>query len=124
VLGGRALSANYLYLNNIELFLSVGINPAEQLSPQLVKIDLKLFFDLSPSSISDQLRDTVDYAALLASLQEFATSKHWNLIESLAHDLAQHLLATFPLEAVEINLSKPKAFSQPIIPGIVLRRSR
>ena len=56
--------------------------------------------------MNDDLRKTVDYAAVCAELERFASTREDKLLETLAHAMAEHLLRRFDLTRVELELRK------------------
>jgi dihydroneopterin aldolase len=56
--------------------------------------------------LNDELERTIDYAALCAELQRFVARRPTKLIETLAHEMAGHLLRQFDLTKVELELRK------------------
>jgi dihydroneopterin aldolase len=63
-----------------------------------------------PSASFDQLNEdilrTVNYSAIADATQNVARRDSFKLIETLGGRLAAHLLATFPIQKVEIEVRK------------------
>ena len=62
-----------LVIERLEFEGFVGIEERERSTPQPLAIDLELFFDFSRASSTDDLKDTVDYAAVAKTI--VATAK-------------------------------------------------
>jgi dihydroneopterin aldolase len=89
-----------------------GVLPEEKVEPQPFEVDLVLHADLGRASISDDLGDTVDYAALYPLVAEIVTGRSFDLIEALAGAIAGAVLdATDPrlVGAIEVRVRKPEA---------------
>ncbi len=89
-----------------------GVLPHEKVEPQPFEVDLILHADLSAAAASDDLADTVDYAALHDLVAAIVGGPSFELIEGLAGAIARATLAaTDPLvvEAVEVRVRKPEA---------------
>ena len=89
-----------------------GVLPHEKVEPQPFEVDLVLHADLSAAAASDDLADTVDYAALHELVAGIVGGPGFDLIEGLAGAIARAVLAaTDPLvvEAVEVRVRKPEA---------------
>jgi len=89
-----------------------GVLPHEKVEPQPFEVDVILHADLSAAGASDDLADTVDYAALLDLVAAIVGGPSFNLIEGLAGAIARAALAaTDPLVvgAVEVRVRKPEA---------------
>ncbi len=89
-----------------------GVLPEEKVRPQRFEVDVVLHADLATASASDDLRDTVDYAALHELVGAIVTGPSFDLIEALAGAIARAVLAaTDPgiVDAVEVRVRKPDA---------------
>jgi dihydroneopterin aldolase len=89
-----------------------GVLPHEKVEPQPFEVDLVLHADLSAAGESDDLADTVDYAALYDLVAAIVGGPSFDLIEGLAAAIARAaLVATDPLivDAVEVRVRKPEA---------------
>ncbi|GHV10255.1 7,8-dihydroneopterin aldolase [Bacteroidia bacterium] len=97
---------NYLELNGMTFFAYHGVMEQERKVGNTYMVDLKLYFDLLPAMRSDNLHDTVNYAAIYALVkQEMAIPS--NLIEHVAGRILQRIHADFPqIENIEIRLAK------------------
>ncbi|HEY3664276.1 MAG TPA: dihydroneopterin aldolase, partial [Chthoniobacterales bacterium] len=74
--------------------------------PQRLTVSLLLEPKDDFRELADDLARTVDYAAVCAELQRFVSKRQDKLLETLANDMAAHLLAGFPLRRVELELRK------------------
>ncbi len=89
-----------------------GVLPHEKLNSQRFEVDLVLHADLSAAATSDDLGDTVDYAALHELVGAIVTGPSFDLIEGLAGAIAKAALAaTEPklVGGVEVRVRKPDA---------------
>lgn len=97
---------DHIFISELEIFPHIGITAAERAEPQRLTISLTIFPLRDFSALGDRIENAVDYAAVCAQVQAFAAQQPRNLIETLAGETAQMLLANFPLRAVEIELRK------------------
>lgn len=89
-----------------------GVLPHEKVEPQPFEVDVVLHADLQVASETDDLADTVDYAALQELVAGIVTGPSFSLIEALAGAIARAVLAaTDPalVGAVEVRVRKPEA---------------
>ena len=103
-------------LSGLRLETVLGVRPDERLAPRKVVADVRLFLDLGPAARSDELADTVDYAALADRLRAVARQSSFRLVEALAGALADETLADPRVRAVAVTLEKPGA-----VPGAEVR---
>lgn len=87
-----------------------GVSLAERMEPQPFELDVTLRLDLAAAAASDDLADTVDYAAVFDAVRGVVEGSSFRLIEALAGRIADELLAAHPrLRAVEVVVRKPRA---------------
>jgi dihydroneopterin aldolase len=68
-----------------------------------------MYMDLSAAGAADDVTLTAHYGEVAEQVRDIVTGPSVNLIETLAEQIARHLLGHFPLEAVEVTVHKPKA---------------
>jgi dihydroneopterin aldolase len=90
---------------DLEVFYRVGVPDAERAQPQRLLLTVGLDTDFSAAARSDSIADTIDYFAVTQRLLKFGDGREWKLIEKLAADIADAVLAEFkPLEvSVEVK---------------------
>ena len=103
-----------------------GVLAAERLADQPFVIDLTLELDTAQAATSDELADTVDYAALARRVAAAVESEPVDLLETLAQRIAELCLADTRVEAVEVTVHKPAAPVEVAVDDICLtiHRSR
>ena len=104
-----------------------GVMEHETKVGQRFVIDLELYADLSDSSRTDHLSDTVSYANVVTTAAAAFKNTNYKLLERAAGTVADAILAAFPrIRAVKITVHKPHAPIAAIFDdvGIMLTRSR
>jgi 7,8-dihydroneopterin aldolase/epimerase/oxygenase len=104
-----------------------GVMEHETKVGQRFVIDLELSIDLSESSHSDRLSDTVSYASVVATATAAFTNTHYKLLERAAGAVSDAIFAAFPrVHAVKVTVHKPHAPIAEIFEdvGVVLMRTR
>ncbi|MFC4591296.1 dihydroneopterin aldolase [Sphaerisporangium corydalis] len=86
-----------------------GCLPAERELGQEFVVDAALFFDTAPAAAGDDLAKTVDYGELAVRLAAIVEGEPVDLIETLAHRLADACLVNELVEEVEVKVHKPAA---------------
>lgn len=113
-------------IHGIQLNAQCGVTETERNQPQPALVDLTLRCPNDQAFHSDQLTDTVDYAALTQRVREIGERQPCALLETLAEHLCQKLFHEFPLTQIEVWVRKihppMKDFAGSV--GIRLRRSR
>lgn len=102
-----------IILKNLRVATLIGVYDFEKDAPQALRLDLELALKTTAASLSDKLRDTVDYDAVVAAIRRFASGKGHELLESFTYEMAQMLLNQFPLKHVRITAWKTIAAHAP-----------
>jgi dihydroneopterin aldolase len=90
----------------------VGISEAERAEPQEIALDIEAFRDLRPAGLSDDYKDTVCYAAMLATASRVVTAQPYHLIEAIAENVAAAMLEEFEIHRVLVRVRKPGALAK------------
>jgi 7,8-dihydroneopterin aldolase/epimerase/oxygenase len=91
---------------DLEVHYRVGVPDEERAAPQRLLLSIDMGLDFGPAAATDDLRHTVDYAAVCARLKAWGAEREWRLIEKLAADVAALLLAEHPVAWVRVHLKK------------------
>ena len=97
-------------MKNLGFYGYHGALPEENVLGQQFFVDVILGLDLKKAGKSDQLEDTVNYAAAYELVKFSMEGKRFKLIEALSEDIAQSLLREFPsVEEITVTIRKPQA---------------
>ena len=91
---------------DLEVFYRVGVPDAERALPQRLLLTVELESDFSAAAKSDSIADTINYFAVSQRLLKFGAGREWKLIEKLAADIADTILAEFKPLAVSVEVKK------------------
>lgn len=98
-----------IFIEALTFDMSIGDEPEEKAKPQPVSIDLKVYADFSKVNHSDLLSDTVDYIAIVQTIQAIAARKHYDMLEHFSYSLIDGLFQTYPLiTKVALHVHKPE----------------
>ena len=101
-----AASADRIRVEQLELFARLGVTQEERAQPQRITVSLTIWPEASFSNLNDDISRTVNYSEVCRAARELVESRSASLIETLASDVAGHLLEQFPLRAIEVELRK------------------
>ena len=116
-----------IFIRGVVIHARHGVMEHETEVGQRFVIDLDLSADLSESSQTDRLSDTVSYSNVVATATAAFKNTNYKLLERAAGAVAEAILATFPrIGAVKVTVHKPHAPIAAIFDdvGIILTRSR
>lgn len=109
------MAADRLILQNMVFYGYHGVFAAEKELGQRFEVDVDLYLDLKQAGINDDLEATVNYVEVYTLIKEIVEEREFNLLETLAEQIADQLMAAFPLEEIVVRVRKP----QPPIGGLM-----
>ena len=87
-----------------------GVFPEETKLGQRFVVSLRLQCDTTRASLSDDLRDTVDYGKVYNIVEQIVQGEPCRLVETVAERIAQRVLGAHPtVQSVVVRLEKPQA---------------
>ena len=95
-----------LVIDGLRLATHVGVPAEERTEPQEVIVRLEVSRDMSGAEASDELEDTIDYAALLRSVEKTVTQGSFALLEHLAGRIADSVSAFDGVDGVTVEVAK------------------
>ena len=116
-----------IFVTGLLIHAHHGVMEHEGKVGQRFVIDLELFTDLSESSRTDRLVDTVSYSNVVATATAAFKNTNYKLLERAAGAVADAILAAFArIRSVKVTVHKPHAPIAAIFDdvGVVLTRSR
>ncbi|SRR5581483_629465 len=97
---------SYITIADLEVFYRVGVSEEERAKPQRLLISADMKFDFSSAAVSGRIERTINYYEVSQWLLKFGERRQWKLIESLATDIAEKILSSFPVEGVTVEVKK------------------
>ena len=98
-----------LALTGLECWGHHGVFEHERREGQQFVIDLVLGIDIAAAAAADDLSQTVDYGSLALSVKAAVENDPVDLIETLAHRIAEVCLLDSRVEWVRVTVHKPDA---------------
>lgn len=95
-----------LRIRGLRLAARVGVPEEERARPQAVTIDLDVNSDFRPAQGSDDLADTLDYAAVLQAVQGVVEGGSFALLEHLAGRIADAVCGFDGASGVTVEIAK------------------
>jgi 7,8-dihydroneopterin aldolase/epimerase/oxygenase len=95
-----------LIIKDLEVCYRVGVPEEERAAPQRLLVTLELQFDFTKAIATDDLQDTINYAAIAEDLARFGESKTWRLIEKLAADIATFVILKYRPTSAVVTVKK------------------
>jgi dihydroneopterin aldolase len=116
-----------IFITGVVIHARHGVMDHETEVGQRFVIDLELSIDLSDSSRTDRLVDTVSYSSVVTTATAAFKNANYKLLERAAGAVADAVLAAFArVSSVKVTVHKPHAPIAAIFEdvGVVLTRAR
>jgi len=91
---------------NMTFYGHHGVEESERELGGRFAVDVELYLDLEPAGSTDDLTKTVDYKAVYKLVREMEGARNYELVEALAHDVAESIMAQFAVDEVIVRVRK------------------
>ena len=95
-----------IHIEQLEVFTRVGVPEEERANPQRLTVSISFWPSQQTNDLADHIERTVNYSTVAEETKNFVRDQSVSLIETLADRLASHLLESFPIQKVTIELRK------------------
>jgi 7,8-dihydroneopterin aldolase/epimerase/oxygenase len=95
-----------IHIEGLEVLAKVGVPDEERAAAQRLSFNITLWPMLEMRDSDDEIERTVNYVAVCAEVKKFVEQRKDRLIETLANVLALHLLETFKIRRITVELRK------------------
>ena len=98
-----------VFLEGLRFYAYHGVNPEERAQGQRFIVDVRLATDLREAGLTDHLGRTINYSAAYKRIRAIVEGPPRDLVEAVAEEIAQALLADFPAAlSVTVTVRKPE----------------
>jgi dihydroneopterin aldolase len=98
--------ADEIHIEQLEVSARIGVPEEERATPQRLIISISFWPYQQTRDLGDNIQQTVNYSAVAQEAKNFVHDQSVSLIETLAHRLAGHLLKTFAIQKVTVEVRK------------------
>jgi FolB domain-containing protein len=91
---------------DLEVFYCVGVSEEERSKPQRLLLTIDLDADLASAAVSDRIEKTIDYNEIIQDLLKYGKDRSWKLLEKLAANIADRIMASYHPRAVLVEVKK------------------
>ena len=121
--GTQLMAKDIIFIEGLEIETIIGVYEHERNIKQKVVLDIEMTLPESDAANSDELRHTVDYDAVSKLVTSYVIDTQYQLIESLAEQVASLVLGAFATDSLKLKLSKPGAVKNAKSVGLIILRS-
>lgn len=114
--------SDVVFVKGLKVETVIGVYDWERAINQPILIDIALETDVSKAALSDDVNDALNYKAVCDDVSAWCKEIQAELLEHLAGQLADRLLALYPCKTVTLSVAKPTAISQADVVGVQITR--
>ena len=111
-----------IYLHDLKIETIIGIYDWERDVKQIVILDLDMAADIRPAAKTDNINDTLNYKAVAKRLIDFVGKSEFNLVETLAEQVAEIVLKEFDIPWIKLRINKAGAVRYAGDVGVIIER--
>ena len=111
-----------VYIRELRAETVIGVYDWERSIRQELVLDLEMAADNRRAASGDRVEDALDYAAVSQRLLAFIESSDFQLIETLAEQVAAIVMAEFAVPWLRLRLAKPGAVARARDVGVIIER--
>jgi dihydroneopterin aldolase len=98
--------SDQIHIEELEVSTRIGVPETERATPQRLTVNITFSLRRDAADLGDHIDKTVNYSAVAEETKSFARDQSLNLIETFADRLAMHLLKSFPMQNVTVEVRK------------------
>jgi len=111
-----------VFIRELRANTVIGVYDWEREVRQTVVLDLEMASDNRRAATSDEITDAINYAAVSSRLLAFIEGSQFQLIETMAEQVAAIVLEEFRVPWLRLRLCKPGAVAQAKDVGVLIER--
>lgn len=111
-----------VYISGLRAQAVIGVYEWERHVRQTLVVDLEMASDTARAAASDAIADALDYAAISQRVLALVEASHYQLIESLAEDVARVVMREFGVSWLKVRIAKPGAVAEAQNVGVLIER--
>lgn len=116
-----------ILMQNLGFYGYHGLLKEESILGQKFFLDIELDVDTKEAGLTDDMTKSVSYADVYEVVKDIVVNKRFNLLESLAENIAKEVLNKFDLvKGIMVRVKKPEAPVNGIYDyfGVEIRRTK
>lgn len=103
------LSGDWIHIHDLKISTRIGVYAWEQHIHQTLLLNIACLVDLTHPVT--KLEESVDYAAISQAVTTHVSEHSFELIETVAQQVADMVLAQFKVNQVRVSVKKPHAIA-------------
>ena len=113
-----------VFIRDLRIKTFIGIYDWERKIKQDVVLDLEMAADIAEAAATDKIEDALDYKAVSKRIVSFVQESTYELVETLAEEIAKLIITEFSVPWLRLTLNKQGALSMAKDVGIIIERGQ
>lgn len=97
-------------ISQVNVICSIGIHDFERAKKQRITVDLEVLLSTDKEPQADTIEQALNYDTIREMVIEIATSRHFDLQETLARTIFDAVLALSTVDALMVRTAKPDVY--------------
>jgi dihydroneopterin aldolase len=102
----RFIAEQQIRIEQLKMFARIGVTRSERARRQRLVLNITLWPARDLRDLQDLIGRTVDYSLVCKETKLFLSRQSSKLLETLANDLAEHLLGKFRVQKATVEIRK------------------
>jgi len=111
-----------VFIKQLEVISTIGVYDWEKSVQQKLYFDLEMAFDNRPAAAADEIDLALNYFSVSERVTEFARQNQFELIETMAEQVAALIMHEFNVPWIRLTLHKPGALPKAQSLGVQIER--
>ena len=111
-----------VFISDLRIDTLIGIYDWERRVRQTISLDLEMGADIRKAAATDAIEDTLNYKAVAKRLIDVVGTSEYQLVETLAEEIAAIVLNEFAVPWLKLTVHKPGAVRGSRDVGVVIER--
>lgn len=111
-----------VYIRELEVETIIGIYDWEREIRQKVSLDLEMGTDIRKAAETEVVDNTLNYKSVSEKLIEFVEASEFQLVETMAEEIASLIMTTFGVRWIRVRVGKPGAVPAAKDVGVIIER--
>ncbi|MDA0655276.1 MAG: dihydroneopterin aldolase [Proteobacteria bacterium] len=104
------VTSKKFFLKDYAVPISIGIHDFEKATLQMVVINIEMHLEDLRLEMSDSIDDTINYDFLRTKIETLAKSRHFNLQETLCHEIIKMCKSVEGFKKITVSTNKPEIY--------------
>ncbi|PKG34918.1 MULTISPECIES: dihydroneopterin aldolase [Psychrobacter] len=114
--------SDVVFVKGLTVEAVIGVYAWERAITQPLLIDITLETDISKAAVSDDVHDALNYKAVCDDVSAWCKEIQAKLLEHLAGQISDKLLAKYGCQKLTLSIAKPTAIAQADAVGVQITR--